>query len=137
MPANGYWTWQASTVYTASIDAKSSNGATLVFYPYGAGTVTYITSSSTAVSPEWKRYYCTFTSGSSVSTGSMTYSVNQTSGVTLELKCPKLELGNKATAWLPNEADYGYVDITQGFIEDNSNMKTFPDYIQTKEFIEW
>ena len=67
MPANGAWSWQSGKTYTASIDAKSPNGATLTFFPYGAGAM----SQSYTVTPEWKRYSFTFTatqSGTSIMT---------------------------------------------------------------------
>lgn len=39
MPANGGWSWELNKTYTASIDARSPNGATLILYPYGAGSM--------------------------------------------------------------------------------------------------
>lgn len=39
MPANGGWSWESNKTYTASIDARSPNGAILIFYPYGAGSM--------------------------------------------------------------------------------------------------
>lgn len=103
MPANGGWSWESNKTYTASIDARSPNGAILIFYPYGAGSM----NKSYTVTSQWKRYSFTFTATQS-GTASMTYHVNQTSGVTLQLKHPKLELGQKATPWCPNEIDKLY-----------------------------
>lgn len=100
MPANGGWSWESNKTYTASIDARSPDGAILIFYPYGAGSM----SKSYTVTSQWKRYSFTFTATQS-GTASMTYHVSQTSGVTLQLKHPKLELGQKATPWCFNETD--------------------------------
>lgn len=109
LPANGAWSWQSGVTYTASIDAKSSNGAILAFYPYGAGSM----SKTYTVTSEWKRYSFTFTA-TKAETGSITYMVNQTSGVTLQLRHPKLELGDKATPWSPNPLDEDYPDYGPG-----------------------
>ena len=126
MPANGGWNWESNKTYTASIDARSPNGAILIFYPYGAGSM----NKSYTVTSQWKRYSFTFTATQS-GTASMTYHVSQTSGVTLQLKHPKLELGQKATPWCPNEADklYNIMGLNDNIQYDtsgyNHNLKNF------------
>ena len=105
MPANGYWTWQPNTQYVASIDAKANAaGAVLQFGCNGGGTVTYVDNNNKTLTTEWQRYYCVFTTGASTSTGSMSY-VLTTNNSTIQLRKPKLEIGNKATDWTPAPED--------------------------------
>lgn len=49
----------------------------------------------------------------------------------------KCELGNHATPWIPNPNDQIYVGSNHGFIEQDNIMKTYPNFIQTNEFIEY
>ena len=132
IPSAGGWSWQANTTYTVSIDAKSSNGAQLLFYAYGANAW----SSAISVTSEWKRYSFTFTS-TTPGTTSMTFQVNQTSGVTLELKRPKLEISNYATPWIPNKQDAEYFGEECGYVDGFDTMKMYKNYIQVNELIEY
>ena len=100
LPANGNWTWIEGKIYTVSIDAKSSNGGILNFYPYGAAAVT----KDCELTSEWKRYSFTFTATKSTA-GSMSYRANNIVGTSLQLRYPKLEEGSKATPWCPNSTD--------------------------------
>ena len=100
MPANGDWTWTIGKVYTASIDAKSSNGGILNFYPYGGADV----EKEYELTSEWKRYNFTFTATKNA-TGSMSYRANNIVGTSLQLRYPKLEEGSIPTPWCPNSSD--------------------------------
>lgn len=147
MPADGGWTWQANTTYTASIWARSDNGGAFYFNPVGAQTST---SSIITATTEWKRYSYTFTSSSSPTTGSMSYFMSQSSGVTLQLKQPKLELGSKATPWCPNSSDTAYTTMglnstteydISGFCNNGTRTRTFswtsdtPKYAVSTNFV--
>ena len=134
MPANGDWTWQANTVYTASIEARSSNGAKLQFSPYGGNTST---SSAINLTTEWKRYSYTFTTGASPTTGSMTYMVNQYENITLELRKPKLELGSILTEWIPNPVDkeYTQIGLNSNIVYDNSGYNNNGTIIGTLNYL--
>ena len=135
MPANGDWTWQANTQYTVSIEARSSDGAKIRFNPVG-GNVSQ--SSAISTTSEWKRYSYTFTTGSSPTTGSMTYGVDQTSGVTMEFRRPKIELGSVATPWIPNPSDDQYVGSTLGFNElGDTPSVSDSGHVLATEYIEW
>lgn len=102
MPANSYFTPEVNTVYTISVEAKSSNGAKLGLMVNWAN----ISSKTFTVTSNWARYSWTFTSGASVGTGSTTICVaDQVTGVTLMVRNPKLEKGNKATDWSPAPED--------------------------------
>ena len=105
LPANGYWTWEANTTYVASIEAKANTaGHKLQFACNGGGTVTYDAQRTISLTTSWKRYACVFTTGSSVSTGSMSYQ-SITDNSTIQVRNPKLEKGNKATDWAPAPED--------------------------------
>ena len=104
MPANGYWSWEANTDYVASIEAKgNAGGESFQFVCNGGGTVTYHDDNPT-LTTSWKRYSRTFTTGSSTSTGSMSY-VLSTNNSTIQIRNPKLEKGNKTTEWTPAPED--------------------------------
>lgn len=104
MPANGYWTWEPSTEYVASIEAKGNAGGELLqFACNGGGTVTYNNTNPT-ITTSWKRYSMSFVTGTSVSTGSMSF-LNGTNNSTIQVRKPKLEKGNKATDWSPAPED--------------------------------
>ena len=104
-PAMGGWSWQASTTYTVSVEARSDDGAKLIISPYGSGAAN---SSVMTVTSKWKRYSYTFTSTASPSTSSLTLNVSQTSGVTLQMRRPKMEISSVATPWITNSADTEY-----------------------------
>lgn len=100
LPVNGYWTWTLGQEYTVSVAARSDDGASLVFKAVGAGE----TSESIVTDSTWKRYSFTFVA-SNASTGSMTFSMVETSDKTIQFKEPKLEYGTKATDWTPAPED--------------------------------
>ena len=105
MPANGYWEWEPDTEYVISVDAKgSASGGYIVFNAVGAKTGDF---GSTAVTTAWKRYSIPFRSASTVDTGSMSIfrSNASSSGVTIQLRYPKLEKGTVATEWTPAPED--------------------------------
>jgi len=108
LPANGYWTWTANTVYTVSVEARTSATGAIHITPVGCGGVA---SETFTLSTEWKRYSHTFSSAT-VGTGSL--SIYRNAG-SVELRKPKLELGNKATDWTPAPED------TDASIEDVAN----------------
>ena len=103
-PTNGYWSWEPNTTYTASIEAKGNSGGEALWLTCnGGGTVDYKTSNP-KLTTSWKRYSRTFTTGGSVSTGSMTYE-SATNNSTIQVRKPKLEKGNTATDWTPAPED--------------------------------
>ena len=102
MPANGYWSWEPGTEYVASIEAKcSGDNGKLQMNPIGAA----VTWKEFPLTTEWKRYAYVFTSGSGVTTGSMSFYNTGASGTVVYLRKPKLEKGNKATDWSPAPED--------------------------------
>ena len=102
MPANGYWSWEPGTEYVASIEAKcSGDNGKLQMNPVGAA----VTWKEFPLTTEWKRYAYVFTSGSGVTTGSMSFYNNGASGTVVYLRKPKLEKGNMATDWSPAPED--------------------------------
>lgn len=98
LPANGYWTWTANTVYTVSVEARTSATGAIHITPVDCGG---IASETFTLSTEWKRYSYTFSSAT-VGTGSL--SIYRNAG-SVELRKPKLEIGNKATDWTPAPED--------------------------------
>ena len=105
MPANGYWSWEPNTEYVVSIEAKgNAGGEELQFLCNGGGTPTYH-DANPKLTTSWKRYSRSFKTGSSVSTGSMTYAYGGTGAGSIQLRNPKLEKGTKATDWTPAPED--------------------------------
>ena len=100
MPAAGYWAWTIGQEYTVSVAARSDNGASFVFQANGAGRG----SKSIVTDSTWKRYSLTFVA-SQAGTGSMAFSIVETSDKTIQFKEPKLEYGAKATDWTPAPED--------------------------------
>ena len=101
MPASGYWTWEANTDYAMSIDAiADSNGATIYFNAVGLQK----TSAHIDITTEWKRYYF-IVKGTSATTSSASFFVDNTGAHTVSFRHPKLEKGNKATDWTPAPED--------------------------------
>lgn len=95
MPANGYWTWQANQNYTVSIDAKAnSNGLLFFFNAVGLSKQ----SDDIPLTTEWKRYTWTIT-GTSATSGSMSFFAKSGQSGTIQFRKPQLELGTKATDW--------------------------------------
>lgn len=63
--------------------------------------------------------------------------VNVTDGMWIECEWFKLELGDKATPWIPHVSNYGAAPIQHGFAEQDNLMKVYEDYITTNDFIEY
>ena len=102
MPASGYWSWEAQKAYVVSIEARNVSGnGLLAFSPVGAHAAGY----NVSLTSEWKRYSYAFISSSSVDTGSMSFYNRGDSNSTIEVRRPKLELGNKPTDWTPAPED--------------------------------
>ena len=118
MPANGYWSWEPNTEYVVSIEAKgNAGGEELQFLCNGGGTPTYH-DANPKLTTSWKRYSRSFKTGSSVSTGSMTYAYGGTGAGSIQLRNPKLEKGTKATDWTPAPED------VQGEIDAKKSVHT-------------
>lgn len=60
-----------------------------------------------------------------------------TDGMWIECEWIKLELGDKATPWIPHVNNYGTIPTQHGFAEQDNLMKIYEDYITTTEFIEY
>lgn len=101
MSASAYWTWNADTEYAVSVEAKAEvSGVKLQIDPYGANA----TPKNIELTTEWKRYTFVFKSGTSVTSGSISYRANDNNSV-IYIRKPKLEEGNKASAWTPAPED--------------------------------
>ena len=102
MPANGYWSWITGENYVVSIDARSDTDSCQLFMnAVGAGSNL---SKGFNVTTDWKRYSFAFTSTNG-GTGSMSFYNYGATGDVLQVRRPKLEKGNKATAWTPAPED--------------------------------
>ena len=120
MPANSYFTPEANTEYTLSVEAKSSNGANLLLAPNWAN----VNSKTVTVTSNWAKYTYTFTTASSVGTSSTTIGTTSTTGAVLMLRNPKLERGNKATDWTPAPEDICEVEYIVGTQTGTTNVWT-------------
>lgn len=92
----------------------------------------------TAVTNGWVYYRTTVTvTDYDIASIGVSFFMRDTKGK-ISYRHPKIEIGEQATCWIPNEADKEYVDYgIHGFIEHTEKAKIQKnDYIEANSFIE-
>lgn len=120
--------------YTLSARIRASKACRASFYNELSTTGNTIN-----LTTEWKIYfYSCAIDNSKTYHSNVIYVVNTdvVDGMWIECEWIKLELGDKATPWIPHVNNYGVIPTFHGFAEQNTFMSVYEDYITTPEFIE-
>lgn len=134
---------RANTNYTCSVDIKPPVNATMrLSFLNGNGTQGMTTAVDCAVvANKWNHAIWHFRTNTSLTVDTqevyITGIASTVAGYEVYFKNLKIELGDNATPWIPNQADYGFVPTFHGFAESGDMMKVYSNHIETNEFIEF